>query len=462
MRNHDREHRRRSVLAAWCTLIAGATLAVHVWGQTALPVFPGAEGFGATTVAGRGGAVLTVTNLNDSGAGSLRAALSAAGPRTVVFETSGTVTLTSDDLLVSNPYLTLAGQTAPSPGITIRGGGIRIMTHDVLIQHVRVRPGDVLAKRVDRTNAGGFIVLGQEGTSVSASGTYNIVLDHVSASWATDQDMSTWFPLHDVTISNSFITEGLRDFDAKREGQCNACGFLIGEHSVRVAIIRTLFAHHVHRFPEIKGDTQTVLVNNLAYDNQHEIIDIYDYEGHGPQLATIIGNVHIPGPSTALLGYVNPLIYLNANLKPGTRVYQHDNASPRVLDNEVAGFNPIVSSPPVWADGITVMPSGAVEAYLKAHAGARPADRDAVDRRIVDELTKRSGRIIDAPADVGGYPTLAVNVRSLAVPRYSNSDDNKNGYTNLEEWLAVFTAQVEGTSGQTGSAAGAHPLPHKH
>src|SRR6478609_9986754 len=147
MRNHDREHRRRSVLAAWCTLIAGATLAVHVWGQTALPVFPGAEGFGATTVAGRGGAVLTVTNLNDSGAGSLRAALSAAGPRTVVFETSGTVTLTSDDLVVSNPYLTLAGQTSPSPGITIRGGGIRIMTHDVLIQHVRVRPGDVLAKR---------------------------------------------------------------------------------------------------------------------------------------------------------------------------------------------------------------------------------------------------------------------------------------------------------------------------
>jgi hypothetical protein len=150
---------RRTALA-WGVLIVGALLAVRLGGQIAMPVFPGAEGFGATTVAGRGGAVLTVTNLNDSGLGSLRAALSATGARTVVFETSGMITLTTDDLIVTNPYLTVAGQTAPSPGITIRGGGIRILTHDVLIQHMRVRPGDVLAKQVDRGNAGGFIVLG--------------------------------------------------------------------------------------------------------------------------------------------------------------------------------------------------------------------------------------------------------------------------------------------------------------
>jgi hypothetical protein len=451
-------HRPRGASVAWITLIAGMLLVVRAWTQSGLAVFPGAEGFGTTTAAGRGGAILTVTNLNDSGAGSLRAALSAMGPRTVVFETSGTLTLTSDDLIVTNPYLTLAGQTAPSPGITIRGGGIRIVTHDVLIQHVRVRPGDVLAKGVDRGNAGGFIVLGQEGTSVGASGTYNVVLDHVTASWATDQDMSTWFPVHDVTISHSFITEGLRDFNAQNPGQCNACGFLVGEHSVRVAIIKTLFAHHIHRFPEIKGDTQTLLVNNVLYDNQHEIIDLYDYEGHGPSQSTIVGNVHIPGPSTVLWGFVNPLIYLNANLKPGTRVHQSDNVSPRLLVNNVVGFSPIVSTAPVGLAGITVLPSGEVEAYVKAHAGARPADRDPVDRRIVDELTNRSGRIIDAPADVGGYPALAVNVRSLAVPRDANGDDNKNGYTNLEEWLATFTAQVEGT---TVRARAAESLPSR-
>jgi hypothetical protein len=451
---------QRRTAIAWGALIVGAILAARLGGQTALPVFPGAEGFGATTVAGRGGTVLTVTNLNDSGAGSLRAALSSTGARTVVFETSGTITLTTDDLIITNPYLTVAGQTAPSPGITIRGGGMRILTHDVLVQHLRVRPGDVLAKQVDRGNAGGFIVLGREHTTVEASETYNVVLDHVTASWATDQDMSTWFPVHDVTVSNSFITEGLRDFSAETPGQCNACGFLIGEHSVRIAIIRTLFAHNIHRFPEVKGDTQTVFVNNVLYDNQHELIDLYDYEGHGPQRSTIIGNVHIPGPSTVLWGFRNPLIYLNANLKPGTRVYQRDNVSPRLLVNNVIGFNPIVAEPPVWSNGITVMPSSEVEAYVKAHAGARPADRDAVDRRIVDEWTNRTGRIIDAPGDVGGYPALGVNTRPLTIPRDANGDDNHSGYTNLEKWLSTFTAQVEGTAISPPQTGIAHPLPH--
>lgn len=409
-----------------------------------LPVFPGAEGFGSTTTAGRGGVVLTVTNLNDSGPGSLRDALTAAVPRTVVFETSGTLTLTSGDLVVSSPFLTLAGQTAPSPGITIRGGGLRIETHDVLVQHLRIRPGDVLAKGVYRGNAGGFMVLGREGGSVSASNTYNVVLDHVTASWATDQDMSTYFPVHDVTVSNSFITEGLRDYNARNDGQCHACGFLIGEHSWRVAIVRTLFAHNIHRFPEIKGDTQTVLVNNVDYDNQHEVIDLYDYQGDGPSEATIIGNIHIPGPSTASRGFLNPLIFLNANLTPGTQVYQTDNVSPRVLVNNVVWFNPLAPTPPVWSDSITIMPSGEVESYVKAHSGARPAARDAVDRRIVAEVTSRTGRLIDEPDDVGGYPTLAENTRHLSIPRDPAGDDDHNGYTNLEEWLVPFTAQAEG------------------
>jgi hypothetical protein len=428
-------------------LVAIGALRSDMSSQSSLPVFPGAEGFGSTTVAGRGGAVLRVTNLNDSGAGSLRAALAAQGPRTVIFEISGTVTLTTQDLLVTNPYLTVAGQTAPSPGITIRGGGIRIVTHDVLIQHVRVRPGDVLAPGVTRGNAGGFLVLGREGTTIDGSGTYNVVLDHVTASWATDQDMSTWFPVHDISVSNSFITEGLRDFNRHDPGQCNACGFLIGEHGARIAIIRTLFAHHVSRFPTIKGDTQTLLVNNLAYNNHAELIDLFDYEGHGPHKAAIVGNVHLPGPDTKPALVANPLIYLNANLKPGTAVYETDNVSPRVLVNNVIGFNPIVSTVPLPPAGVTVRPSRDVEELVKAHSGARPADRDAVDLRIVSEVTNRTGRIIDAPQAVGGYPTLAVNVWHLDPPSNPAGDDDGNGYTNLEEWLWTFTAQVEGEPG---------------
>jgi len=412
-------------------------------GQTAFPVFVGAQGFGTTTVAGRGGAVLRVTNLHDDGPGSLRAALAAAGPRTVVFETSGTITLTSDDLLVTHPYLTLAGQTAPPPGITIRGGGIRILTHDVLIQHLRARPGDALAGRVYRGNSGGFMVLGTEGARAESSGTYNVVLDHVTASWATDQDISTWFPVHDVTVSNSFITEGLRDFNTVNPGQCHSCGFLIGPHGIRIAITNSLFAHNTNRFPTIEGDTQTLLLDNVMYDNARELVDLYDYDADGPSKAAIVGNVHIAGPSTVMWGFINPLIYVDASMKPGTAIYQADNTSPRVLVNNAVGFNPMVSAPPVWTNGLTVLPSGEVEAYVKAHAGARPADRDAVDLRIVSELTARSGRIIDRPADVGGYPALAVNVRPLVLPPNPGGDDNGDGYTNLEEWLREFTLQVE-------------------
>jgi hypothetical protein len=427
-------------------------------GRSQLPVFRGAEGFGTRTAAGRGGAVLVVSTLEDSGPGSLRAALATAGPRTVIFERSGTIRLTTGDLLVTEPYLTVAGQTAPSPGITIRGGGIRIQTHDVLVQHVRIRPGDELAPGVYRGNAGAFIVLGREGTSVATSDTFNVVLDHVTASWATDQNMSTWYPVRDITISNSFITEGLRDYNAKNPGQCHACGLLIGEHGIRIAVVRTLFAHHVHRAPEVKGDTQILLVNNVLYDVEDELIDLYDYEKHGPQQAAIIGNVHIPGPSTTAGGLVNALIHLNRNLHPGSQIYQRDNISRRLLVNSVTGFDPIVSVEPSWASAVTALPSAHVESHIKANAGARPGDRDAVDLQIVAQLTARSGRIIDAPHEVGGYPVLDDNLRHLTLPENPSGDHNHDGYTNLEEWLEAFTADVEGRSDRRPAADGARSL----
>jgi len=117
----------------------------RVLAASMLPVVPGLKGFGANTRAGRGGAVYRVTNLAAKGAGSLRACIDAVGPRTCIFEVSGTIALTSN-LVVRNPYLTIAGQTAPSPGILVRGGAIVIVAHDVLLQHVHVRAGDVSTK----------------------------------------------------------------------------------------------------------------------------------------------------------------------------------------------------------------------------------------------------------------------------------------------------------------------------
>jgi len=148
----------------------------------ALPVFPGAEGFGTNTVAGRGGTVYRVTNLNDSGSGSLRDCVNKSGPRVCIFEISGTIAI-NNDLSINNPYITIAGQTAPSPGITIRNFPIRPKTHDVLIQHIRVRTGDTGGG--DRKNRDAF---GVEGNNP-----YNIVMDHVSASWAGSHESEDCF-----------------------------------------------------------------------------------------------------------------------------------------------------------------------------------------------------------------------------------------------------------------------------
>src|SRR3989338_2220451 len=151
-------------------VLAAMLLAGSVY---AIPVFPGCEGYGCETKGGRGGQVIKVTNLNDAGPGSLRAALEASGPRIIVFETSGTITLTSR-IIVVNPYFTVAGQTAQSPGITLKNFGIAPRTHDGLIQHIRVRVGDQ-----GPNNDGDMDAIG-DIWNADRSQVYNLVFDHVS------------------------------------------------------------------------------------------------------------------------------------------------------------------------------------------------------------------------------------------------------------------------------------------
>lgn len=182
-----------------------------------LAVYPGSEGFGTDTRAGRGGIILHVTNLNDSGAGSLRAALEHSSPRIVVFDVGGVIRL-QRDIKITSPYITLAGQTAPGDGIMIRDFGLRIRTHDVLIQHVAIRVGDDGRSR-DRSwdNLDCLQILGG----------YNIVIDHVSASWGIDENMSVWGSnIHDLTVSHCLIAEGLRD-SVHPEGP-HSKGLLVG------------------------------------------------------------------------------------------------------------------------------------------------------------------------------------------------------------------------------------------
>jgi len=393
-----------------------------------LPVFPGAEGFGTLTPAGRGGKIIKVTNLNDSGTGSLRAAIDATGARIVVFEVGGTIQLATD-LSIRNPYITIAGQTAPSPGIMLKGAGLRVTTHDILVQHLRIRVGDD-PNGPTATNRDGFQILG--------TGAYNVVMDHVSSSWGIDETASTWYPLHDVTISNCIISEGLVNNYLNTAGP-GGKGILVGTSSKNVTLIRNLLAHNDERNPRLNGDTVANVVNNVFYNAR-----AYEFSAvgsaDGPVLASYVGNVFLRGPNTT----ANKAISIKSVTPAGTKVYQKDNTydgGPILVDG--TGVS-VVTTPPVPVDGLTIVPNAQVEDMVLAGAGARPADRDSVDVRVVNEVQTRTGYIISSQSEVGGWPVLPSTSRALVLPSNPNADDDSDGYTNIEEFLHQMAAQVEG------------------
>lgn len=393
-----------------------------------IPVFPGAQGFGTKTPAGRGGAIVRVTNLDDDGQGSFRAALRVPGPKTILFEVGGTVHL-SADLDVSDPYVTIAGQSAPNPGITLRGAGLRVFSHDVLVQHIRIRVGDAF-EGPDPEIRDAFQVLGPDA--------HDVVIDHVSASWGIDETTSTWYPLHDVTISQCIISEGLNR-SLHPEGPHSA-GLLVGDSSQRIAVIGNLLAHNNDRNPILKGNTSAIVLNNLIYDPGYRSIRISDPEGSGPTIATIVGNVLRTGPSTEN----DYLVSFSRTIKRGTRVYLLDNvARTSIHMSGNLAFDPIVDTAPIWIPTLVVRPSGEVMDWVLSRAGARPADRDAVDQRIVREVRTTQGQMIDSQNDVGGWPAQQPSRRPLLVPADPSGDADADGYTNLEEWLHELSAALE-------------------
>ena len=392
-----------------------------------LPVFPGAMGHGTETRAGRGGQIIKVTNLNDSGAGSLRAAIDTSGARIIVFEVGGTINLSSD-LNIRNPYVTIAGQTAPSPGISLRGAGVRISTNDVLLQHIRIRPGD---------GSSGPSASNRDSLQVLGPNARNVVVDHVSASWAVDENMSTWYALNNVTFSNNLIAEALHA-SIHPKGP-HSMGLLIGEGARNVTLAGNLFAHNNDRNPRLKGDVSAVVLNNLFY-NASAAYGSFSSIGcnQGPNTVSVEGNVFLAGPNTKT-GAAGTKVESAAS--SGTKVYFKDNRAPGISHYSTSYQ---VSSRPVWHKSLVALPSGEVESRVTAFAGARPADRDPVDARIINQVRNRTGKIINSQSEVGGWPNLTATKRTFAIPASPNADSNGNGYTNIEEVLHQMAAQVEG------------------
>lgn len=366
------------------------------------------------TIGGSEGTVLRVTTLAADGPGSLRSVLEDARPRLVVFEVGGVIDLQGRSLDVRHPFLTVAGQTAPDPGITLIRGSLTVETHDVIIEHIAVRPGD-------RGPAHGEWSPDALGSHRGNAGpVHHVVFDHCSATWAIDENLSASGPRdvdsvadpditsHDIALRHCLIAEGL-SHATHPKGE-HSKGTLIHDGVRNVVITGCLYAHNRERNPRLKGGTTSIVAGNVMYNWGAACVGVGK---HGnlqtlqPSETVLVGNVAIAGADTRSRFFVK-------SVDPGGRVFLRDNVAVAANGTSIA----------MRDDGVVPMPGPAVPAIrpwdaaaaVLRTAGARPAHRDPIDARIVRSVIEGGGRIIDSQEQVGGYPVRTPTTRVLSVP----------------------------------------------
>lgn len=365
----------------------------------------------AATTGGLSGRVLRVTTLAADGPGSLRAAIEAAGPRLVVFEVGGVIDLRGQTFVLRHPHVTIAGQTAPDPGITLIRGGLMVETHDVVIQHLAVRPGDGRGMKV--TGAWAPDALGVRRSS--AGPVHDVLFEHCSATWGVDENLSASGPAdvtaadgpdataHDITFRHCLIAEALsRSTHPKGE---HSKGTLVHDGVRNVTIEGCLYAHNRERNPRLKGGTSAVVRESLMYNWGSACVGVGARGAKkilAPAEAVLAGNVAIAGPDTRGRYFVK-------SVDPGGRVAMRDNI---VLGASVADDGVVMLPTPE----VSVMPPWDAAVHVLRTAGSRPARRDPIDARIVRSVINGTGQIIDSQEEVGGYPVRESTKRSLVVP----------------------------------------------
>lgn len=347
--------------------------------------------------------VLTVTTLASAGPGSLRAALTDPRPRLIVFEVGGIIDLEGRSIAIRTPHLTVAGQTAPDPGITLIRGGVSVQTHDVRIQHLAVRPGD-----------GGPAPWAPDALGVVNG--YDVVFENCSATWAVDENLSVSGPAdvegegktsHDVTLRRCLIAEGLSK--ATHPKGEHSKGTLVHDGVRNVTIEGCLYAHNRERNPRLKGGSSAAVIDSVMYNWGSACVGV-GARGNAkmltPATAVLAGNVAIAGPDTKTKVFVK-------SVDPGGRVFLRDN-----LAFDVGG-----SPLPLTDKNVTLLPSPPtplrnsppLEALARVlrTAGSRPARRDPIDARIVQSVIDGTGRLVDTQ---GAYPVRHATRRALSVP----------------------------------------------
>ncbi len=417
--------------------------------------FPGAEGAGRFTSGGRGGVVYEVTNLDNSGPGSFRQGVEMSGARTIVFKVSGNIELASD-IRIRNGNLTIAGQTAPGDGITLKGAGVVVEANNIIIRYIRFRPGDISGRELDA-------IWGRDQS--------DIIIDHCSMSWATDETAS-FYDNDNFTIQYCILSESLYE-SVHGKGRHGYGGIWGGR---KASFHHNLLAHHSSRNPRFNGaryntTPETEIVdfrNNVIYNwgsgnsayggekGNHNIVN--NYYKSGPALTSGEKRYRIVNPT---LSDPKGKYYVEGNFVAGFPAITADNwsggvqpASNAVRMNEPFNVVPLETQ------------HTAEEAYesVLAEAGASYPRRDPVDRRIIQETATGTATyggaygaergIIDTQETVGGWPEL----QSAPAPVDSdndgmpdaweeangldpnntadrNMDINGDGYTNLENYL---------------------------
>ncbi len=427
-------------------------------GSADIVAFPGAEGFGSFTPGGRGGAVIAVTNLNDSGPGSLREAVGRSGPRIIVFHTGGTIELSSP-IQVRNPFITIAGQTAPGDGITLKGVGLTIVTNNVIVRGLRVRVGDD-PNGPDPSNRDG-ISLG----STSSDQTFNVIIDHCSVSWAIDENTALNNNVHDVTFQRNIISEGLH-FSLHEKGP-HSKGMLIGKNNVdRVSVHHNYFVHNDARNPKIAIDVRAEIVNNLIYNYGSNATKL----GPGAEV-NAVGNSYETGPNTDLGNNAGDfvsgviidsengtefLLYVKENLGPGRLTNAGDDWLV-VSGDDNERFRSLEPVPGFIQTGIVEDAVETTAAGVLADVGANIPKWDPIDERVVQHFHDKNGAIINSQDDVGGWVDMQIGPTTIDSdadgmpdtweqdegfnpndPADGKLDQDSDGYTNLEEYLNHF------------------------
>ncbi len=423
------------IITIMCVYSAGLLLAA----DTEISAFPEAEGFGNRSKGGRGGNVLFVTNLNDSGKGSLRSAIESKGPRTILFRVSGLIELKSK-LSISEPFVTVAGQSAPGDGICLKNFGLLIQTHDVIVRHLRIRPGDEPAREFAKRKKD----FTPDAISIIAP-SHDVIFDHCSASWSVDECCSvSGEGITNITVQWCLISESLND-SVHPKGE-HGYGSLLRCNG-NLSFHHNIYAHHKSRSPRpgTYGDGSILLDfrNNVIYNTK-------GYSAADPVRMNYVGNyIRRTGSSAFQVGGPTTKLFVSGNVLDGIASATRDNwrlISGKKTDSRMTDPFPVAK----------VQTDSAEEAFKRvlAHCGATLPKRDAVDTRVIGQIRNGTGELINSQREVGGWPKFKSTMPPVdtdqdglpddwerdhglnpADPRDQSHDKDGNGSTNLEEYL---------------------------